>query len=247
MASKERQIERWSNLIQPKIENLTCIICNTTDLYENFKKFYANDIFFADTIIRHQCPNCSLIFGDLRMLNLSDEEISKDYEDTYSYFTEGNTIQLQFDAINSIEIFKNKNLNYLDYACGTGNFTSFLKNNSYNITGYDKYVKEDNVLNNIDNLKFDVIFSNNFIEHLINPVEQIKPILNHLNDNGQLIFMSDCIDEYKVEFTHFHTYYYLGKSLELLFNKLDLIIIEHKNIGPVKIIVLKKVKNDNTN
>lgn len=240
MASKDRQIERWKNLTQPNLKNLTCIICEHNDLNENFKKFYANDLFCAGTIIRHQCPNCSLIFGDLRFLNLSPKEILNDHSDVYSYFIEGNNINIQLNAINSIEYFKDKNLKYLDYACGTGLFTNFLKNQGYNIIGYDKYVKGNNVLNDINNLKFDIIYLNNFIEHLINPFEQIKDILNHLNDSGYLIFVSDCIDEYKVEYTHFHTYYFVGKSLELLLNKLNLIIIEFKNVDPCKILILKK-------
>lgn len=240
MASKERQIERWNNLIQPKLEYLTCYICNTTDLNENFKKLYANDIFCAGTIIRHTCPNCSLIFSDLRFLNLSDDEILNDYNDAYSYFTEGDNLNIYIDVLNSIDIFQNKNLKYLDYACGLGHIVSFLKNKEYNINGYDKYVKVDKILNNIDGLKFDVIFSTNFIEHLINPIEQIKDMLTNLNYNGYLIFMSDCIDEYKVEFTHFHTFYYTGKSFDLLCEKLNLQIIESKTVGPCKIKVLRK-------
>jgi hypothetical protein len=239
MASKERQLQRWNKLIHPDKTHLVCIICDHIDLYENFTKLYATDIFNAGKIIRHKCPNCSLIFGDLRFLYLSDEEIKNDYEDTYSYFKEGDNISQQYNAIQSIDIFSNKDLKYLDYACGTGKFTDFLKKKTYNITGYDKFVKDENVLNNIDCMMFDVIFSNNFIEHLIDPIKEIKLMLKHLNPNGYLIFMSDCIDEYVIEYTHFHTYYYLGKSLKILFNKLNLTIVENKKIDSVKVIVLK--------
>jgi hypothetical protein len=114
-----------------------------------------------------------------------------------------------------------------------------VKKQGYNIYGYDKYVKETNVLNNIDNMKFDVIYSNNFIEHLINPLEDIKKMLNNLNSNGYLIFISDCIDEYMVEFTHYHTYYYTGNSFTILCDKLNLDIIESKTVGSFKIKVLK--------
>jgi len=240
LGSKERQIKRWSTLTQPNLKTLTCIICNNTDLYNNFKKLYADDVFCAGKLIRHQCPNCSLIFGDLRFLNLSEEQILNDHSDTYSYFTEGDNVKEVFECINSIDIFLNKNLTYLDYACGTGKFMSCLKNIGYNINGYDKYVKGDNILNDISSMTFEVIFSNNFIEHLINPIEQIKDMLNHLNYNGYLIFISDCIDEYNVEFTHFHTYYYVGNSFKLLCDKLNLTIVESKNIGPCKIKVLRK-------
>lgn len=240
MASKERQIERWSKLERPCPINLTCVICDYTGLNETFLKLYANDIFNAGTIIRHKCPNCGLIFGDLRFLNLSEEEINNDHEDVYTYFTEGNTVPTILHNLNSLELFKNKDLSYLDYACGTGKMIPILKNQGYNIYGYDKYVKEINVLNNIDDMKFDVIYSNNFIEHLINPLEDIQKILNHLNNDGYLIFISDCIDEYMVEFTHFHTYYYTGNSFNILCNKLNLEIIESKTDGSGKMKVLRK-------
>lgn len=239
VASKQRQIDRWSKLLQPKSTFLTCAICETTDLNNNFKKFYANDIFCAGTIIRHQCPNCSLIFGDLRFLNLSEDEISKDHEDTYSYFSEGLNNDEKYSCLSAVEVCLNKKLSYLDYACGSGIFTNYLLKNNYNVNGYDKYVKGKNVLNNIYDQKFDIIFSINFIEHLIDPINQIKDMLNHLNSDGYLIFMSDCIDEYKIEYTHFHTYYYVGESFNVLCDKLDLTIVESKIIGNYRIKVLR--------
>ena len=121
-----------------------------------------------------------------------------------------------------------------------GKIIPILREAGYNIKGYDAYVKNINVLENIDNMVFDVIYSNNFIEHLVNPIEDINKILKYLNKDGYLIFISDCIDEYIVEHTHFHTYYYLGKSLKLLFDNLNLEIVEKKSIDPCKIIVLRR-------
>lgn len=240
MASKERQIERWNKIQHPSPINLTCVICEYSDLNKNFKKLYCNDIFNAGTLIRHKCPNCGLIFGDLRFLSLSEEEINNDYEDVYSYFVEANCVPGILYNLNSLDIFKNKNLSYLDYACGIGSMIPVLKNLGYNIYGYDKHVKSQNVLNNIDNMKFDVIYANNFIEHVINPIADIQNILLHLNDNGYIIMMSDCFDEYKIEFTHYHLYFYTGDSLNILCDKLNLDIIESKTVGPCKIKVLKK-------
>lgn len=241
MASSERQIKRWENLKQPDYKLLTCFVCKHCDINDNFKKYYANDIFNAGQIVRHQCPNCDLVFGDLRFLNLNEVEINNDYCDTYSYFKEGDSYIYQLNALNSIEVFKNKECSYLDYACGTGKIIPILRKNGYNISGYDKYVISKNVLNNIDGMKFDVITSNNFIEHLINPIDDIKKMLNHLNNNGYLIFTSDCIDEYKIEFTHFHTFYYLGKSLSIIANELNLNIVELKSVGEHRVLVLQRI------
>lgn len=240
MASKERQIKRWNNLQHPRPISLNCIICEYTDLNKNFSKLYANDIFCAGKLIRHKCPNCGLIFGDLRFLNLSEKEINDDHEDLYSYYSEGNTVPYILDNLNSLDIFKNKQLSYLDYACGLGKMITILKKQGYNIYGYDKHVKNNNVLNDIDNKKFDVIYTNNFIEHVINPIEDIKKILLHLNDNGYIIIMSDCFDEYKIEITHYHLYFYTGNSFNILCDKLNLDIIDSKTVGPCKVKVLKK-------
>jgi hypothetical protein len=240
MASKERQIERWSKMKYQCPINLTCIVCEHTDLNTKFKKLCCNDIFNAGTLTRHQCPNCGLIFGDLRFLSLSEQDIKDDHDDVYSYYAEGNTVPYIINNIKSLDIFENKNLSYLDYACGIGKMIPILKQRGYNIHGYDKYVKNDNVLNVIDDMKFDVIYANNFIEHVINPIEDMKQILIHLNDNGYLILMSDCLDEYMLEFTHYHVYFYTGNSFHVLCDKLNLDIIESKAVGPCKIKVLKK-------
>ena len=240
MASKERQIKRWANLKCQFPINLTCAICKHTDLTDHFEKLHSNDIFNAGILTRHQCPNCGLIFGDLRFLSLSEQEIQEDYDDAYSYFAEGDTVPYIMNNLNSLDLFKNKKLSYLDYACGIGKMIPILKNVGYNIYGYDKYVKNDNVLNNIDGMKFDVIYANNFIEHITHPIEDIQLILNHLNDDGHLIMMSDCIDEYMIEYTHFHVYFYTGNSFHVLCDKLNLDIIESKTVGPCKIKVLKQ-------
>lgn len=243
--SRERQIARWNNLKPIIINELKCYICDFKGNIDLFKKYLANDNFNAGLITRHECPNCNLIFGDLRILNMSELEIKNDYDDVYSYFKEANTAPDIVNNINNINIFYDKSLSYLDYACGVGNMIPILKSNGYNIIGYDKYIKNINVVNNIDNLYFDVIYSNNFIEHLINPINDIKEILNHLKIGGYLIFMSDCIDEYKNENTHFHTFYYTGKSFKILCDKLGLEIIESKNVGSYKIKILKKINNKN--
>jgi SAM-dependent methyltransferase len=241
MASKQRQIERWNTIPVINPEYLKCIVCDHNDYNINFLKLYVNDIFNAGTLLRHKCPNCGLIFGDLRILSLSEEEFKKDHDDVYSYFSEGNTVPYILDNINSIDIFKNKKLSFLDYACGIGNMIPILRNKGYNIHGYDKFVENENVLNNINNMKFDVIYANNFIEHVTNPIKDIENILLHLNNDGYLIFMSDCIDDYIIEYTHYHLYFYTGNSFNILCKKLNLNIIESKVVGPCKIKVLKKI------
>jgi hypothetical protein len=240
MGSKQRQIERWSKLQHHNSINLSCVICNYTDLNENFEKLYSEDIFFAGRLERHKCPQCNLIFGDLRFINLSEEERNNDREDTNSYFEDGDyNINFILHNIIPMDIFQNKNLSYLDYTCGFGKVIPFLKNEGYNICGYEKNIKGPNIINDIENMKFDIIYSYNYIETVINPIEDIQKMLNHLNSNGFIIIISDCLDEHIVDISHFKNYFYKGTSFNILCDKLNLTIVDRKNIDNLVVFVLQ--------
>lgn len=225
LPSQNRLIQRWIKLKhQPNITKLTCKVCDYCDNIKKYRKIITNDKFGAGQLIRHECPNCKVIFGDLRFLNLSKDEIAKDYEDHYLFHSEGDT------SITIIKMFKllnlPKNISYLDYACGESmKSLEILNNAGYNVFGYDKYVKSNHkkFLTNIDNKKFDYIYSNNFIEHVIDPIQDIKYMLEHLNNNGKLILLSPCWSfAYCYEWTHYHTYFFSEKSLDILCEKLNI-------------------------
>ena len=243
MVSKDRQIQRWNGTVQPNFEYLKCVICGFSGENKSFKKLYAEDIFCAGTLIRHECPACGLIFGDLRFLSMPINEIRDDHEDTYSYFVEGDNTMFLKVCFRSIDILKKKHLSFLDYACGDGKMIPILKQDCYNISGYDKYVISSNVLSNIDGLKFDIIYAVNFIEHLIDPVSDISYMLTHLNYGGYLVFISDCIDIYKIEYTHFHTFYFTGNSFNILLETLKMRIVHNETRENNRIIILERISN----
>lgn len=235
---KERMIKRWEEIKQPDVIDLRCYICDYNGCIDNYKKIYSDDIFNAGQIVRYQCPNCDLIFGDLRFLNLSEKEISDDYNDLYSYYKEGDTTKYILDVFNILNLFidENKNKKILDFACGNWNSViQIIREKGFNnIYGFDKYVNnanpeymlsEEQLLNN----KFDIIYSNNFIEHLINPINDIKYLLNLLDKNGCLIFITSCFD-YCYEFTHFHTFFFIGRSIDKLCEKLDIKMVYSRKI-----------------
>ena len=229
--SKSRLINRWSNFKQPCLTELKCYICDYSNTLDQFKEYKSNDVFEAGELIRYQCPQCDVIFGDMRFLLLDKSIIEDDYTDLYSYYSEGNTTKYILEVLESLEIYGDKSKSYLDYACGKWNTAvDNLKIKGYNSTGYDKYVGDGKIiLNDITDLKFDVIFSCNFIEHLINPIEDIIDILEHINNDGYLIFITSCF-EYCIDFTHYHTFFFVGRSLEFLCKRLNLRIVESKKI-----------------
>lgn len=226
MSSKERQLARWNNLQQPNINLLKCYICDYENSISTYNIYEANDLFNAGKLIRYKCPNCDVIFGDLRFLNLSPDEIKNDYEDLYSYYKEGDTTKYILGVLEDMPFFKDKQLKYLDYACGKWNsIVPTLKSQGYNIVGYDKYVSNDSyITNNIQNTMFDVIYNSNYIEHLIDPIKDIHEMISHLNKNGYIVFITQCF-EYTIEFTHYHTFFFTDKSLKIIADKLDMTLI----------------------
>jgi hypothetical protein len=202
ICGEQRLINRWKNIKQLKIDNLQCYICDYYGDISNYKILKTNDIFHAGELIRYQCPVCDVIFGDLRFLTLPLYEINNDYSDLYSYYKEGDTTKYVLQCIDKIDIFKDKSKKYLDYACGDWNkVVETLSKQGYDIKGYDKYVNNNNILNNIDNLMFDVIYTNNYFEHIIHPIQDLNKIIEHININGYLILITPCC-EYVYEYTH---------------------------------------------
>ena len=249
LPSPERLKQRWIGRVQPNIRQLTCRVCDYNDDIREYGKLIAMDNFGAGQLIRYKCPKCDVIFGDLRFLDLSKEEIGKDYEDHYSSHNEGDT---SITIIRMFEILKlQRDATYLDYACGESKKSlEFLNRSGYNVYGYDKYVRSnyDKFLQSLDNKKFDVIYSNNFIEHVIDPIESFEHILRHLDDNGRLILLSPCWSfAYCYEWTHYHTFFFSEKSLGILCKKLNIKQITSykvkKMIGNATIYIKIFVKN----
>jgi len=227
--SKLNLINFWKNKKQPIFEKLQCKLCNYSGNKSNYKVFQKDDIFHAGKLIRYKCPNCDVIFGDLRFLNMSKDEIERDYHNLYSYYKEGDTSSYIYYIFDKLQFDKNKV--YLDWACGNSITTlTKLNKSGYNVYGYDKYVNNihPKFLTKIDK-KYDVIFSSNYIEHVINPIDDLNELINHLVPDGKLILISPCW-EYCYDFTHYHTFFFLGRSVKYLCDKLGIVEIYSKKI-----------------
>jgi hypothetical protein len=231
--SKNRLINRWKNinLTYTSKTEISCYVCDFNINIPSCKIYKDNDIFEAGELSRYQCPNCDVIFGDLRFLNMKIDEISEDYKDLYSYYQEGDTSNYILRVLQIINLGKEKK--YLDYACGkTDKTLKLLNNNGYNTYGFDSYVKMNHpkFLSEINtNIKYDVVYSSNFIEHVINPFDDLNKLIDLLDINGKLVMISSCW-EYCYSFTHYHTFFFIGRSVKYLCDKLKIKEIYSKKI-----------------
>ena len=240
--SKENQIIRWKsiNSMYKNPEYLKCFVCFYENSINKFSFLLANDIFNFGTIKRYICPNCDVIFGDLKFILLPRDKIMQDYLDTYSYYKEGTNNLFFIELFKNIEYIK-KNDKIIDYGCGNVlTYHKILNEQGYNIDRYDKFVKDPDMLQTIIPETYDILFNHNVIEHVLDPIADINDMKNCIKKNGYLVISSACWD-YCYEYTHFHTFFFLGKSVNYLCEKLNIELMKTIKISELNDNVIIKI------
>jgi len=81
------------------------------------------------------------------------------------------------------------------------------------------FIKGDITENNLDlGIKFDIIFTKDTFEHILNPWDATKNILNHLENNGLFIFLAPFSWRYHA--SPYDTYRYTHTGVQYLFERL---------------------------
>jgi len=188
-----------------------------------FSKLVSSCIFQGGQLVRHQCPDCGVIFGPQKMMSLDDELLDLEYRVLYHVYSESDSTE---SAIRTFHLLEPKLGGlYLDFGCGGAwsGAIEALRADGWNIIGFEPSVKvgSEHVLSSWDEigrLKFDGIISHNVLEHLFDPVETNRRLAALLNDGGKIIHATPCFD-YKYEFSRFHVFFFTGKSPEVLAQK----------------------------
>lgn len=215
-------IERWT-YINAKEDSILknyspqCRICGYSGKSSDFKVMVAQDAFHAGQLIRYTCPRCGVIFGPRKMLELDEEEFAHDYIDLYSYYKEGNTAPIEIGLITGLN--PNKKDKYLLYGCRNDDVIKHFRDQGYNVYGFDPYGDESPlIIRTYEELyqhKFAGIASNDLLEHLKDPVKEIKIMSSILHDGGTMMHATACY-RYAIEFTHYHLYFFVGKSIDYI-------------------------------
>lgn len=224
---------------------LVCPLCEYRGEVARFGRFVTGCIFEGGTLVRHQCPECDLIFGAEKMLSLSEAELSRDYEWHYRIFSEGDSTAQEIRAFQALEPEKDRV--YLNWGTGAWSKTiDLLRQDGWNVYGYEPHssatVSSSYVISSMEQLssmRFDGIFSNNVLEHLRYPVRELSAMRDLLKSGGKMSHATPCF-EYLYEFTRFHLYFYLGRSRTLLATKAELNIVDFVVDGDFMNIILTK-------
>lgn len=208
-----------------------CDICGADFKRNETDKFISKCIFGGGELIRYRCPECGAIIGPLKMLFLSESALSEDYARHYSVYNEGDSTEREIRSFYALK--PKKSGVYLNYGAGCWSKTiTNLRAEGWNVYGFEPYsidVFAGRGVNVHDKktlatMKFDGIFSNDLLEHLRYPVEDIAFMCSLLKDGGLMSHTTPCYD-YAFEYTRFHLFFYTGNSVQKICEQLKLSVI----------------------
>ena len=237
------QIQRLEAL-HAKPQSISCKLCGFEAQTLAFTEFRAYCMFGGGEIIRHQCPACDVIFGSEIMMRLSPEALSEEYEWHYLAFDEGDSTEDEIRAFRGLR--PESRGRYLNWGAGNwSNSLSRLRHEGWNVLGFEPHapaMPQDGVvtkLEHIQHLSFDGIFSNNLLEHLQHPVDELRQMASLLKPGSLMSHATPCFD-YKFEFTRFHLFFFLGRSREVLAKQAGLEPVSFDEDGNFMNWVLRK-------
>lgn len=227
MLAKWKIIDRLTQEEESGDDTLTCRICGNSHKRKEYETKISRCIFNGGYLERYICPDCGAIFGPTKFLAQGQAGIDEDYWVHYLGFSEGDSSYKEERAFFMLKPDKDKV--YLNYGCGRWSKSlQNLREQGYEVYGYEPYAPDDNnpylitSKEEIKKMRFDGIYSNDVLEHMLNPVEDLKFMTSLLAGRESLMSHSTACYEYKYEHTRFHTYFYTGEAIKKLTERASL-------------------------
>lgn len=211
----DRLDETW-----PEDGETRCALCDFIGPTDAFKAFDTQCQFGGGRLHRIQCPNCDVVFGPRKMLRLNSEELGQEYDWHYRVFKEGDSTEQEVRAFEALN--PRREGTYLNYGAGAwSSSVRVLRERGWNVVAYEPTESAQSLPGLVTRrdvlatMRFDGIFSNNVLEHLRYPVQDLRFLAGLLHPGGRMSHATPCF-EYLYEYTRFHLFFYLGRSREFL-------------------------------
>ena len=174
-------------------------------------------------LVRHKCPDCGVIFGTQQMLNLSKEKLGEAYQKVFdSGYRDGDEASIMREVANLLALSPNPNGIYLNWGSQISPAGNKAKELGYTLLNYDPFMKIDTLSKEkINEIKFDGIISHNLLEHLQDPISELRLMKSLLKPGASMVHSTPCY-KYCYEFTKFHLFFFEGKSLDIICEKAGL-------------------------
>lgn len=208
-----------------------CGICGYSGETTKLEKRVTKCIFDGGELVRYVCPECGAIFGPTKFSSLSKDARNDDYTVHYSGYHEGDSTEKEVKTFMRLE--PSKNGVYLNYGCGSWSQTMRkLRDLGYCVYGFEPYsqdIENPYIISDraiLSKMRFNGIFSNDVLEHLMDPVAELSFMKTLLaTPDAKMAHTTGCYN-YKYEYTRFHVYFFTGKALDTLCEKAGLNLLE---------------------
>jgi 2-polyprenyl-3-methyl-5-hydroxy-6-metoxy-1,4-benzoquinol methylase len=220
-----------------------CALCGHVADKIAFEPVESECRFFGGRLLRHRCPSCEAIFGPQKMLALDEEMVDLDYRNLYRIYSESATTD---SIIRTFHLLAPRRDGiYLDFGCG-GEWSEAiarLRSEGWNIYGFEPSATNSSefVFSNwaeVEARRFDGILSHNVLEHLFDPIGTTRRLRDVLQPSGRLVHATPCFD-YLYEFSHYHVFFFTGRSPEVLAERSGMAIREWVRDGEYIACVLE--------
>ena len=207
-----------------------------------------------------ECRNCLVKFPNVDFIkNKKYAEIiyaqysklnhRKNMDKTKNYRFKMMTEKYNFCILENFQ--KSKKIKVLDYGCGNGLFLQFLKTKGINCAGLEvdeasvqklvkKKIKFYKDIEQIEDNSLDLCVLFDVLEHLTNPINDLKKIRKKLKKNGKIVMYTPNINSLSFElmgpnqnqvYPFQHTLFFGLKSINYLAKKTKLKIISNATYG----------------
>ena len=220
-ASQWSVIDALERRLHPEHARRSCPLCGVESDEAAFRVYRTQCLFGGGDLIRHQCPSCDVIFGADKMFDLTEAQLSQEYEWHYKVYEEGDSTEVEMMAFHSLK--PRKDGVYINFGSGAwSNSVPKLREQGWNVFAYEPHSSaargEEWLLtqeSQVAALAPDGLFSNNVLEHLRHPAQDLRRMAGWLKPGAWMAHATPCY-EYLFEYTRFHLFFFPGRSRELL-------------------------------
>lgn len=231
MSTKWRQIDESIVEHEQAQDVIRCKICGYKAERHSYATVTENCIFGGGRLERYICPCCGVTFGPTKFLNQGEHDISEDYRVHYLGYQEGDSTYKEERAFYMLNPSKEKV--YLNYGCG--NWSKSLQNlrdKGYQVYGYEPYAADTfnpymiTSAEELKKIRFDGIYSNDVLEHFLDPVRDLGFMKSLLKDSTCKMVHATACYTYKYAHTRFHTHFFTGNSVAIMARRAGLEVVE---------------------
>ena len=226
-------VDRLDETTLPR-RRMVCPICDRAEVREMLETRVDHCRFGGGRLERYVCPGCGCVYGPAKCLDLDPDLINADYSLLYTDYAEGDATESEMRAFRSLSP-RSGGL-YLDWGCGHWSQTiPKLRVEGYDVWGDDPTGLPENsafVVYKRDQIsaRFEGIFSNNVIEHMLRPVEEFRYFHSILAPGARMAHASPCY-RYDYAFSRFHVIFLTGDSPHVLAERSGFRIVAREENG----------------